>query len=245
MLDAPGAGLAAPQIGVGLRVFTLAPLDGEVRPHPVNPDLTLSSDIQEGPKGRPSLPDLSSVAGPVGCGPRLEHVRRTGDHRGLRAPGPGHPARDRPPRRRTLHRPDRTLRPARPRRRSRSASPSGSAWTSRRSSCRRTAPTASADPCDLRRHARRRAALPGRPVASDHDVVAAVTRPRRPGAGRGRRLVASPVARRADELASPCSDRARHRPRLRLGPARPGTVPGGRVCARLPEPVLAYRHSAG
>ncbi len=40
MLDAPGAGLAAPQIGVGLRVFTYY-LDGEVG-HLVNPRLTLS-----------------------------------------------------------------------------------------------------------------------------------------------------------------------------------------------------------
>jgi peptide deformylase len=56
MLDAPGAGLAAPQIGVGLRVFTWH-VDGEVG-HLVNPDLTLSSDIQEGPEGCLSLPDL-------------------------------------------------------------------------------------------------------------------------------------------------------------------------------------------
>jgi peptide deformylase len=38
MLEAPGAGLAAPQIGVGLRVFTWF-VDGEVG-HLVNPDLT-------------------------------------------------------------------------------------------------------------------------------------------------------------------------------------------------------------
>jgi peptide deformylase len=56
MLDAPGAGLAAPQIGVGLRVFTWY-IDGEAG-HLVNPDLTLSSDIQEGPEGCLSLPEL-------------------------------------------------------------------------------------------------------------------------------------------------------------------------------------------
>ena len=43
MLDAPGAGLAAPQIGVGLRVFTWH-VDGELG-HLVNPDLTLSEEI--------------------------------------------------------------------------------------------------------------------------------------------------------------------------------------------------------
>ena len=57
MLEAPGAGLAAPQIGVGLRVFTWN-VDGEVG-HLVNPDLTLSSELQDGPEGCLSLPDLT------------------------------------------------------------------------------------------------------------------------------------------------------------------------------------------
>ena len=57
MLEAPGAGLAAPQIGVGLRVFTWH-VDGELG-HLVNPELTLSSEMQDGPEGCLSLPDLS------------------------------------------------------------------------------------------------------------------------------------------------------------------------------------------
>ena len=57
MLQAPGAGLAAPQIGVGLRVFTWH-IDGELG-HLVNPDLTLSQDIQDGPEGCLSLPELT------------------------------------------------------------------------------------------------------------------------------------------------------------------------------------------
>ena len=56
MLDAPGAGLAAPQIGVGLRVFTWN-VDGETG-HLVNPDLTLSEATQDGDEGCLSLPDL-------------------------------------------------------------------------------------------------------------------------------------------------------------------------------------------
>ncbi len=40
MMDAPGAGLAAPQLGVGLRVFTWN-VHGELG-HLVNPELTLS-----------------------------------------------------------------------------------------------------------------------------------------------------------------------------------------------------------
>ena len=57
MLDAPGAGLAAPQIGVGLRVFTWH-VGGELG-HLINPQLTLSEEIQDGPEGCLSLPDLT------------------------------------------------------------------------------------------------------------------------------------------------------------------------------------------
>jgi peptide deformylase len=57
MLEAPGAGLAAPQIGVGLRVFTYN-VDGEVG-HLVNPDLTLSEETQHGEEGCLSIPDLT------------------------------------------------------------------------------------------------------------------------------------------------------------------------------------------
>ena len=56
MLEAPGSGLAAPQIGVGLRVFTWN-VDGEVG-HLVNPDLTLSEETQDGEEGCLSIPDL-------------------------------------------------------------------------------------------------------------------------------------------------------------------------------------------
>jgi peptide deformylase len=57
MMDAPGVGLAAPQIGVGLRVFTYF-VEDEIG-HLVNPDLTLSEDEQLGPEGCLSIPDLS------------------------------------------------------------------------------------------------------------------------------------------------------------------------------------------
>ena len=56
MMDAPGAGLAAPQIGVGLRVFTYW-IDGELG-HLVNPDLDLSSEMQDGEEGCLSFPNL-------------------------------------------------------------------------------------------------------------------------------------------------------------------------------------------
>ena len=56
MLDAPGAGLAAPQIGVPLRVFVWD-VDGELG-HLINPSLDLSSEMQEGDEGCLSFPNL-------------------------------------------------------------------------------------------------------------------------------------------------------------------------------------------
>ena len=55
MLEAPGAGLAAPQLGVGLRVFTWF-VDGEIG-HLVNPDVTpVGEETEEGPEGCLSIP---------------------------------------------------------------------------------------------------------------------------------------------------------------------------------------------
>ena len=56
MQDAPGAGLAAPQIGVPLRVFTWD-VDNELG-HLVNPVLDLSDELQEGEEGCLSFPEL-------------------------------------------------------------------------------------------------------------------------------------------------------------------------------------------
>ena len=57
MLDAPGAGLAAPQIGVGLRVFTY--FVDDVVGHLVNPLLDLSDETQDGPEGCLSIPGVT------------------------------------------------------------------------------------------------------------------------------------------------------------------------------------------
>jgi peptide deformylase len=56
MLEAPGAGLAAPQIGVSLRVFVWD-VDDELG-HLINPTLDLSDDLQDGEEGCLSFPDL-------------------------------------------------------------------------------------------------------------------------------------------------------------------------------------------
>jgi peptide deformylase len=59
MLDAPGVGLAAPQIGVSLRVFTYH-LDDEQAGHLVNPVLRVVGDEeQDGDEGCLSLPGLT------------------------------------------------------------------------------------------------------------------------------------------------------------------------------------------
>jgi peptide deformylase len=58
MIEAPGAGLAAPQIGVPLRVFTYD-IDDELG-HLVNPVLTdLSEEEQDGEEGCLSFPGLA------------------------------------------------------------------------------------------------------------------------------------------------------------------------------------------
>jgi peptide deformylase len=58
MLEAPGAGLAAPQIGVGLRVFTYD-IDDQLG-HLVNPEIvTMSDECQDGDEGCLSFPGLA------------------------------------------------------------------------------------------------------------------------------------------------------------------------------------------
>jgi peptide deformylase len=58
MLDAPGVGLAAPQIGVGLRVFTYH-VDDHEPGHLINPSLDLSQEEDEDDEGCLSFPGLA------------------------------------------------------------------------------------------------------------------------------------------------------------------------------------------
>ncbi len=57
MLQAPGAGLAAPQIGVGLRAFVWHVDD--ILGHLINPTLVLSDEIEVDDEGCLSFPELS------------------------------------------------------------------------------------------------------------------------------------------------------------------------------------------
>ncbi|GAA1830197.1 peptide deformylase [Microlunatus capsulatus] len=71
MIDANGGGIAAPQIGVGLRVFTYV-VEGEIG-HVVNPQVEVIGDEEQvGPEGCLSIPDL-----PFDCRRPL-HVVTTG-----------------------------------------------------------------------------------------------------------------------------------------------------------------------
>ena len=107
MLQAPGSGLAAPQIGVGLRVFTYH-VD-EVVGHLVNPVLELSEEEQCGPEGCLSIPGLAfdtrRALTVVARGQNMwgEPVLLEGSDVLARCV----PARDRPPRRHPLRRPSR------------------------------------------------------------------------------------------------------------------------------------------
>lgn len=59
MIDAPGAGLAAPQLGVGLRVFTYRVSEDE-QGHLINPVLHFpTEELQDGPEGCLSIPGMS------------------------------------------------------------------------------------------------------------------------------------------------------------------------------------------
>jgi peptide deformylase len=56
MHEAPGAGLAAPQIGVGLQVFVWDIEEGDG--HLINPILDLSEELQDGEEGCLSFPEV-------------------------------------------------------------------------------------------------------------------------------------------------------------------------------------------
>jgi peptide deformylase len=90
MHAAGGAGLAAPQIGVGLRVFTWY-VDGEVG-HLVNPDVTpVGEESEEAPEGCLSIPGYrfdcrrSLHVAATGCNMHGDRVRIEGSHMLARA----------------------------------------------------------------------------------------------------------------------------------------------------------------
>ncbi len=199
MLDAPGAGLAAPQLGVSLRVFTYD-VDDEIG-HLINPVLDLSDEMQEGDEGCLSVPDLafntrrSMRVVAKGMNMHGEPVILEGSE----LHGPLHPARDGPPRRHHVRRPSRRRdaqggHEGHPR--GRVVRPAGAAGQA----------LAALDQLALALGVRLvfagtpEVALPSLSalIASQHEVVAVVTRPDAP-AGRGRSLQASPVADLAAE----------------------------------------------
>ncbi len=112
MLEEGGAGLAAPQIGVGLRVFSFDVDD--VVGHIINPVLSFPDDEGAGRAG--GLPvdpgHLHRHQATAKCrGRRLQRARRPSPDRRHRPDGALRAARDRPPRRRAVPRPARRRRP--------------------------------------------------------------------------------------------------------------------------------------
>ena len=108
MREQNGTGLAAPQIGVGLRVFTFDVDD--VVGHLVNPVLEFpDEEEQDGPEGCLSIPgvyvDTKRRQNVVAKG--FNEARRPDPDRRQRADGPLRPARDRPPGRGAVRRPAR------------------------------------------------------------------------------------------------------------------------------------------
>ena len=105
MLEAPGVGLAAPQIGVGLRVFTYDVDDA--LGHLINPVLHFPDDEeQDGDEGCLSLPGLHFDCVRSSTSSRTARTSYGDPSRSRARPArPLRAARDRPPRRRAVHRP--------------------------------------------------------------------------------------------------------------------------------------------
>ena len=106
LYDQRGSGLAAPQVGVGLRVFVFH--EEDVAGHLVNPVLDFpDQEEQDGPEGCLSMPglyfDTKRRMNVVAKGFTGQRRSRPGGRR--RPSGPLPAARDRPCRRRAVHRP--------------------------------------------------------------------------------------------------------------------------------------------
>jgi len=105
MLEAPGVGLAAPQIGVSLRVFTFH-VDDQVG-HLINPTLSLSAEEETDEEGCLSFPGLvyptKRAYGVVAKGFNMHGEPDTLE--GTWPAGQVRAARDRSPGRRAVHRP--------------------------------------------------------------------------------------------------------------------------------------------
>ena len=185
MYAAPGVGLAAPQIGVALRVFVI---DVSVGRDPkslitlINPDWVERDGMQLEEEGCLSLPGFTATV------PRPNHavvrgVDRQGEPQtveGVWAAGPRASARDGSPRRAPVPRPP-------PRHQARPHRPQDQEAGARRQ-------VVDLGSCASRSSARRPSRFPpcGRCSDSAHEVVLVVTQPDRPR-GRGQRVSAGPV----------------------------------------------------
>ena len=252
MIDAPGAGLAAPQIGVGLRVFTWF-VEGEPG-HLVNPTLELSEEIQDGLEGCLSLPELTFE-----CKRAMSVVAQGFNMYGDPVTVEGSEMLARAIQHETDHL-DGVMFIDRLDTESRKAAMKAireSEWFGTGAPCVQGLATPHQRARPLMRvvfAGTPEVALPALDAIADsgHDLVGVVTRPDAPS-GRGRRLVASPIAQRAEELGVPVLRPAHPRdpafqaelqgPRARLLPGRrvrrdPPSVGPRHPAARLGQPAL-------
>ena len=213
MQAAGGVGLAAPQLGVSLRVFTWV---DDVLGHLVNPELTLSRGEAGRRGGLPVAPraELPLLRASRTSSPRASTCTASRCAPGQRPAGAVRAARDRPPRRRPVRRPPRpATRKLAMRESARREGPAGAAQV-------RTSPhPTSAGPCRCGSSSPAPRRSPSRAwtrcSAPAHEVVGVVTRPDAP-AGRGRR--SPPPGRRARRA-------GRHRGAQAAEAARPGVPP--------------------
>ena len=246
MLEAPGAGLAAPQIGVGLRVFTWH-VDGEVG-HLVNPDLTLSEEIQDGPEGCLSHPRPHLRLPPRACGrgPRLRHARRAGHRRGLASCSPARSSTRPTTSTASCSSTGSTPRPARlAMKEIRESDWFGLERPDRQGQPPRHPRARALVRRGLRRHPRGRAPVARRRRRVRRTSWSASSPGPTPPPGRGRTLVASPVAQRAEELGVPVLKPGHPRePEFQDGAARAGArlLPGRRL--RRAAAAVRARHPA-
>ena len=202
MYDEVGIGLAAPQVGIPLRLMVVTDDESRAARALVNPAIVEGTGQVTAEEGCLSIPgifaEVSRAAQVTVTARDLDGQPVT--HQGRRAPGPRAPARDRPSGRHPVHRPPRSPRRA-----------TASSARSRRRASPKT-PVLTPSPSDVRcSPASMRVLFYGTPefalptleaLLRHHEVVGVVTQPDRP-AHRGQRLTPPPVKVRASAAGLP------------------------------------------
>ena len=182
-----GIGLAAPQVGIPLRLLVMDDGKGGT-PALINPVITERSGTIERRRGASPCPASSRTWSAASRSRVQRSTARTASRFAFEAAGhagPRHPARDRPPGRRALHRPA----PARDARPHQEADPEGRLPEGARAPRLRALPSSPRRSCSTARPSSR--CPRSRRCSSGTQVAAVVTQPDRPaGRGQQRELLA-------------------------------------------------------